>query len=116
MINKPKRIYTMVDLFAGCGGLSLGFENSGFFPIFVNELNKDALNSYGKRHHEFDGVQFKDLKILHSQNADSLDEAYIKKMINYFKKIQDINFSIDKINKDTSIDVLTGGPPVRLAN
>ena len=61
----------MVDLFAGCGGLSLGFENSGFSPIFVNELNKDALNSYLiNRHHEFDGVQFKDLKILHSQNAD----------------------------------------------
>ena len=112
MINIPKRIYTMVDLFAGCGGLSLGFENSGFSPIFVNELNKDALNSYLiNRHHELDGVQFKDLKILHSQNADSLNEAYIKKMINHFKNIQDINFNIDKINKDTSIDVLTGGPP-----
>ena len=40
------------------------------------------------------------------------NEAYIKKMINYFKNIQDINFNIDKINKDTSIDVLTGGPPL----
>ena len=36
----------MVDLFAGCGGLSLGLEQSGFHPIFVNELNKDAMASY----------------------------------------------------------------------
>ena len=38
----------VVDLFAGCGGLSLGLENAGFHPIFVNELNKDAMLSYLK--------------------------------------------------------------------
>ena len=35
-----------IDLFAGCGGLSLGLEKAGFFPLYVNELNKDALESY----------------------------------------------------------------------
>ncbi len=35
-----------VDLFAGCGGLSLGLEQAGFTPVFVNELNDDALSSY----------------------------------------------------------------------
>ena len=35
-----------VDLFAGCGGLSLGLEKAGFHPVFVNELNKDAMESY----------------------------------------------------------------------
>ena len=34
-----------VDLFAGCGGLSYGLEKSGFHPVFVNELNRDAMNS-----------------------------------------------------------------------
>lgn len=38
--------YRFIDLFAGCGGLSLGLEQSGFNPVFVNEINKDALNSY----------------------------------------------------------------------
>lgn len=35
-----------IDLFAGCGGLSLGLELAGFEPIFVNELNRDAMESY----------------------------------------------------------------------
>ena len=37
---------TYIDLFAGCGGLSLGLEQAGFFPLYVNELNKDALETY----------------------------------------------------------------------
>ncbi len=40
--NKP----TFIDLFAGCGGLSLGMEQAGFYPLYVNELNKDALETY----------------------------------------------------------------------
>jgi DNA (cytosine-5)-methyltransferase 1 len=35
-----------VDLFAGCGGLSLGLENAGFHPVYVNELNQDAMSTY----------------------------------------------------------------------
>ena len=35
-----------VDLFAGCGGLSLGLENAGFVPAYVNELDPDAMESY----------------------------------------------------------------------
>jgi len=37
---------TCIDLFAGCGGLSLGLEQAGFNPVFVNELNRDAMESY----------------------------------------------------------------------
>ena len=35
-----------VDLFAGCGGLSLGLEDAGFLPAYVNELDPDAMESY----------------------------------------------------------------------
>lgn len=37
---------TFVDLFAGCGGLSLGLENAGYTPIFVNEISPEAMRSY----------------------------------------------------------------------
>ncbi len=41
---KPKLKF--IDLFAGCGGLSLGMEQAGFLPLYVNELNKDAIETY----------------------------------------------------------------------
>lgn len=37
---------TVVDLFAGCGGLGLGLEQAGFETVFVNELHNDALSTY----------------------------------------------------------------------
>lgn len=37
---------TVVDLFAGCGGMSLGLEDAGFTPIFVSELHTDARATY----------------------------------------------------------------------
>jgi DNA (cytosine-5)-methyltransferase 1 len=38
----PTRDYSIVELFAGCGGLALGFENAGFKSLLVNEIDKDA--------------------------------------------------------------------------
>ncbi|MGD8214809.1 DNA cytosine methyltransferase [Aestuariimicrobium sp. Y1814] len=38
--------YTVVDLFAGCGGMSLGLEQAGFTPVFVSELHHHAMETY----------------------------------------------------------------------
>ena len=32
------RKFLMADMFAGCGGFSLGMEKAGFTPWFVNEI------------------------------------------------------------------------------
>ena len=41
---KPK----VVDLFAGVGGLSLGFENAGFSVVFANEFDPMIAGAYKK--------------------------------------------------------------------
>jgi len=38
--------YNIIDLFAGVGGLSLGFEKNGFSTIFANDYDKDASNTF----------------------------------------------------------------------
>lgn len=45
-----KKVYKMVDLFAGCGGLSLGLEQAGFTPWFVNEIVEPFANTYKVNH------------------------------------------------------------------
>lgn len=44
--STTKNEFTVIDLFAGCGGLSLGLERAGFRPVFVSELNDHALDTY----------------------------------------------------------------------
>lgn len=46
VVSRLTKKPTLIDLFAGCGGLSLGLEFAGFEPVFVNELNRDAMESY----------------------------------------------------------------------
>lgn len=45
-MNKKKRKYTLIDMFAGCGGLSLGMENAGFESIFFNEIMPVFASTY----------------------------------------------------------------------
>lgn len=49
--NKP----TVVDLFCGSGGLSLGLVQAGFRIIFSNDIEKSALRTYNFNHPELDG-------------------------------------------------------------
>ena len=111
-MKNNSRFYSLVDLFAGCGGLSLGFENSGFKPIFVNEVNTDALNTYLKnRHHKLNSTSFSEFHSLHSQNAEDLNHLRLEKLKDNFREIDELNFDINKSDKNSSIDVLAGGPP-----
>jgi DNA (cytosine-5)-methyltransferase 1 len=48
-IELPKK-NSFVDLFAGCGGLSLGLTNAGFHPAFVNEIEPTFAETFYFNH------------------------------------------------------------------
>lgn len=56
MTNKIE--YKFVDLFAGCGGLSLGLQQAGFTPWFVNEIVEQFCNTYKHNHNLSDKHYF----------------------------------------------------------
>jgi len=106
-LNSAKNKLNFVDLFAGCGGLSLGLEEAGFQPVFVNELNEDALATYQvNRCDEFPYL---------------LEEPFftndVKDLVVDTRKLDDVKSSlknfhgIDVENTDRDLDLLVGGPP-----
>lgn len=77
----------MVDLFAGCGGLSLGLEQAGFTPWFVNEIVDQFANTYKTNHELSDDHYFIG------------DIALLNEKINEYGKIL------------SDITLVCGGPP-----
>lgn len=86
MANKKTR-HLLVDLFAGCGGLSTGMENAGFTPWFVNEIVPQYCDTYRANHQLPDG------------------HCYVGDINELNKNIKDYK----SILKD--IDLVCGGPP-----
>jgi len=80
--NKP----TVIDLFSGCGGLSLGFVNAGYEVILAVDNDKAALKTF-KNNHKNTAVYDIDLS---SKNA-----------------VREIKNAV----KNRKIDVITAGPP-----
>lgn len=81
-VNKP----TMIDLFSGAGGLSLGLNQAGFKTVLANDIDKSALRTYAFNHYEVLGERI----ILG-------DIKCISKNINNFVK--------------EDVDLIIGGPP-----
>lgn len=96
--------YTMIDLFAGCGGLSLGMENAGFEPVYASELNKDAMDSYlanrpdlrARKNYCFD---IETLVANNAKGLKTLKHRLLKEGL------------LQKEGRNTSLDLVCGGPP-----
>ncbi|MDO4948862.1 MAG: DNA cytosine methyltransferase [Bacteroidales bacterium] len=80
-----KKAYNVIDLFCGCGGLSLGFEQAGYNLLLGIDMWKDALITYEHNH--------KHGKTLCADLA-RLTEEEIEDIVDHKK-----------------VDVIIGGPP-----
>ena len=83
--------YTFIDLFAGCGGLSLGLEQAGFEVVFMNEIVDTFASTYLANHHLKEGQYF-------IGDINELNEC-LDKYSGIFK------------NPDKPITLVCGGPP-----
>ena len=112
MISMKKRY--LVDLFAGCGGLSLGLENAGFYPLLVNELADEARETYL--------VNRKGLNFKHFEECplDNAEEPWVWKDVTNLRKYLEEEFRsfAIKVRKTHGIDInqgeldlVVGGPP-----
>ena len=82
LMNKPK----VLDMFCGCGGLSLGFINAGYDVLLGIDKEEIALQTFLKNHSNSK-----------AKNIDLFDDNFIDKIK-------------EEIN-DEQIDVIIGGPP-----
>lgn len=84
--------FSCIDLFAGCGGLSLGLEQAGFNPLLFSEISPHAAETYIANRTEMDIVPIADV-----YNLTDVDLGLLKNYWRY-KGIEDV-------------DLVCGGPP-----
>ena len=120
--------YTYVDLFAGAGGLSLGFGNVGFELEFANDIAKEALDTF--RHNlKTTHSTLNPNRVIHGdiiELYEHLGTSKVKnkslghitvetdKEVNLRKKAPGVRENIDIkdiLAQIESVDILNGGPP-----
>lgn len=91
MSNLKETSLHCIDLFSGCGGLSLGLEQAGFKPLLFSEINDSAAKTY---------------KINRSKNIIQIGDIY-----DYKDSHIDEHLSSWSSSGIKEIDLVSGGPP-----
>lgn len=90
---RERGYYKTFDLFAGCGGMSLGFHRAGMKSVGAIEIDKDARESHK--------LNFGHNSELPYFSHDDVTKVAPKDALN----------SSDDDAKEHSVDILVGGPP-----
>ena len=87
-MKEKRKSPVICDLFAGCGGLTLGFMQAGFRVGWANEINPSAAATYSASH--------PDTKV----HIESVEKFY-----------QNAVEGLEGYPKEGEVDLLVGGPP-----
>lgn len=88
---------TLIDLFAGCGGLSLGLSNSGFSPQFAVEAHGDAFQTYNSN-------------LIQGTDLEEVWPCWLEKRPWHAEQILEMH-SGQLASLRGKIDLIAGGPP-----
>jgi DNA (cytosine-5)-methyltransferase 1 len=83
-----------VDLFAGCGGLSLGLELAGFKTLLFSELNDDAADTFQANHKDAE-------RCGNITDLTKNDCSLLLSRLEFWKKAKGV----------AKVDLVCGGPP-----
>lgn len=120
---KKKNIYTIVDLFAGAGGLSEGFVQAGFVPIAHVEMDKDACNTLKTRscYHFLRSKGELDIYYKYLKGEITREVLYASVPSEIIDSVINVEISNDTIEKTfgrikelangRKVDMIIGGPP-----
>src|ERR1700744_4001979 len=96
MSYAEKKELFYIDLFAGCGGLSLGLHNAGWKGLFAIEKSPDAFKTL--KHNLIDNKNHFNWPLWLPQESIEIDKA-LKLYKNRFKALKN------------GVDLVAGGPP-----
>jgi len=72
-IQKPKRTFKAIELFAGAGGLAIGLEKAGISSLLHNEVDRDACLTLKKNRPNWNVVQNDIRQVDFSEYHDEID-------------------------------------------
>ena len=108
-----------VDLFAGAGGMSIGFKRAGYNHIFANEIDPHASYTLSKNNPNDKIITCSIERLIKKLGINDIKKDYIKNSVNtgtrnnLYKKSNDLSNSdiefIKSIKND--VDIVIGGPP-----
>jgi DNA (cytosine-5)-methyltransferase 1 len=100
---------TYIDLFAGCGGLSLGLEQAGFDLVLAVEKSPMAAETF--YHNFIERIQSQeDWERFAGEGASTLGQARKKLVVKELSAVLDEKALLRKLLED-NIDLVAGGPP-----